>query len=120
MRAQAGREQRINEEVLKTLQSLDSLEDIEAGPTFFARLQKRIAARERRPVRGLPELAFSRPLRWALLTLVLMLALNAGTGWIVLRGEAETGAYRATGSQAIADDYSLSGRGTLSGLTLEH
>jgi hypothetical protein len=115
----ADREQRINEEVLKTLQSLDRLDDIEAGPYFFARLQKRIAAREERPAHGLLEIAFSRPFRWVLLTLVLILALNAGTGWIVLRGEEEPGAYREAGIRAIADDYSLSGPGTLSGLTME-
>jgi hypothetical protein len=110
---------RIDDEVERTLASLDGLDDIEAGHWFDTRLRQRLANLESRPSSWLNRWAFSRRLSWVVLMALLILALNVGTGWMVAGDRGKTRGIDEAGIEAIASDYSLAGAGVLSDLSRE-
>src|SRR3989304_5718944 len=77
------RQKRIEEEVRRTLESIDDLKDIEEGPQFYARVRQKIAAAESPQVDWLSRLFFGFRLAPALLAVTLVL--NVMTAWVIVR-----------------------------------
>ena len=84
---------RIREEVELTLRAMDQMQDIEAGPYFYTRLEARLKSRRKESVSWLP--SGTRVLRPAMLSLLLLI--NVFTAIFFLSGPAET----ETGNKAM-------------------
>lgn len=99
---------RIEEEVLRTLESLDTIKDIDAGPYFYTRLQARLESSEKVPESWLTRHLLGSRLAPALLATVVVI--NVFTAVMVLQdgsdGQAEL---RDEYVEAVADEYLLTG-----------
>ena len=96
---------RIEEEIDKTLRCLDEIEEIEASPFFFTRLQARIREQEEEKVSFITRLFGVRGLRPALLGLVVVLNLvSAAFIWQRVHGRFED---RSQYLSALVEEYSL-------------
>ncbi len=106
MKDHTNRQQRIENEVRLTLGSLRDVEDIDAGPYFYSRIQHQLTSTENTAGYWLARLLFGSRLAPAVLAFVLVL--NVATAWMVLRTEEEsqTG-YRQQIIEEMASEYSL-------------
>ncbi len=104
---------RIDSEVQKTLQSLDNLEDLQAGPDFFAAIQDKINASEEDDQSSiLYRLLFKY--RLAPAALALLIVLNVVSAFIFVSEQDYTASDRQISIESVADEYSISGIVSLS------
>ena len=108
MKQENGKNKQIEEEVRRTLESVDGWGDIEPGHNFYALLQQRLTSTEENSENWVIRLLFGYRLAPSLLAFFLIL--NVLTAWLVLRpgNEART-EYRQAGVEAMADEFSISG-----------
>lgn len=98
----------IEEEVRRTLESIDDLNDVEVGPNFYSAVWQKITAESASDDR-LRHLPLGYRLAPALL--VVFLLLNVVTAWVIVRASNESRAeYRKDYIEAVAGESSLSDR----------
>jgi len=96
--------QRIDDEIERTLSSLDGLDDIDAGPYFFTRVQQRLADTQSAPGWGLR-------IRPAYIALILLL--NIVTISVTLVSDPGKTSIRTSEVAALAQQYSLGTSGSM-------
>ena len=105
------RKQEIENEVQKTINSLDDLEDIQASPGFFAAIESRIdTAGEVGKTLWLYRILFEYKLAPAILTIFIIL--NIATGFFIVSRQDNNAYDREASIQAFASQYSISGVST--------
>jgi hypothetical protein len=105
MEDEQRKRKRIEEEVRRTLESINDLEDIKAGPYFYSRVRQRIAVAEGAPKYWLERL-FGYRLAPSLLAALLLL--NVATAWMIVRTNDESRSeYLQDGIEGVAREYSL-------------
>lgn len=82
---------RIREEVDLTLKAMDRMQDIEAGPYFYTRLEARLNSRKKEIRSWLPGLGGTRVLRPVMLSLLLLVNLVSAVFFLSGPGQSETG-----------------------------
>ena len=111
MSKQDNKKDRVEEGVLKTLQILDTLEKVDVGPFFFARLQARLAGSPETSEPWLVKFLFGG--RGAPALLAVVVVFNVLTVVTVFRGERENQTVlRDQNVETLADDYRLTGTST--------
>ncbi|MCK4761304.1 MAG: hypothetical protein KAW12_03830 [Candidatus Aminicenantes bacterium] len=110
-----SKEKLIRDEVNKTLEIMDRLEDIEAGPYFYTRLEAELRSRQRAKKGLLPDMSqlahvFSgRVLRPALLTLLMIINIFSAAFFLLESGAAPSGREKEQASlSAFVEEYSSS------------
>ena len=97
---------RVREEVEKTMSLLDRMENLEAGPFFYTRVEAKLRSKEREKKIKLPGFLGAGVLKPALLVLLLMINLVSAVFFLV--GSKDTGLaednYRPYASQ-LAREY---------------
>ncbi len=106
MKDDQGKPDRVEDEVAKTLASLDDFDTIDTGSYFLTRLEARIKEGEAEREPWLARVLLGSRLAPALMTLVIVV--NGLTAWTVLRPSDDTDASsRQENVEAIADEYLL-------------
>ncbi len=101
-----NRKKRIEQEVRKTLQCLDEMENIEANPFFYTRLQAKMQGLEAQQGRSARKIFSMAHLRFALL--VVLVVINVVSMTVVLKtSQSESSDDRQTNITAFADEYAL-------------
>jgi hypothetical protein len=106
------KEKRIQEEVDMTLEIMDRMETLEAGPYFYTRLETKLRSREREKKYGWPQIAplWDRGLKPLLLTLLILINVTSAVFFLV---QSQSQYDRANQEQyqtdisAFIQDYSL-------------
>lgn len=111
------KKKKIEEEVQRTLQSLDNIEDIEVGPHFFAAIHERIEATGTGQASWLYRVLMGYRLAPAILGVFIIL--NVVTAFWAASGSDYSADDRQTSIEAMADEYSISGIGSFSDLGSE-
>lgn len=114
---------RVREEVEKTMSLLDRMQNLEASPYFYTRIQAKLSSKEREKKTILSGFPGARVLRPAFLLLLLMI--NLISVFFFLRGSGDTGLvekkYRSYASQLVQeywptqDTYDISLMETMAG-----
>ncbi len=112
MTDQGDHKKRVEDEVLGTLGSLDSLPEIEPDPYFYAKVRQKLDESAEPAESWLGRLIFGYRLGPALLAA--MILINVGTVYFALRGDDYETDDRDQYIEAIVDQYSL---GTTSSLS---
>lgn len=99
------RKKRIEQEVMKTLQCLDDLENIETSPFFYTRLQARIQDIDTQKERSTGKILSMPRLRLAFLTLLVIV--NIFSAVFVLKNSQYQTDERQTNITAFATEYAL-------------
>lgn len=99
------KQKRAREEVEKTMSLLDRMENLEAGPYFYTRIEARLRSKEREEKTKLWGFPGARVLKPALLLLLLMI--NLISVFFFLKGSGHTGSaeekYRTHVSQLVQE-----------------
>ena len=99
------KQERIREEVEKTMSLLDQMQNLEADPYFYNRIEARLRSKERERKTKLLAFPVSGVLKPALLLLLLMI--NLISVFFLLKGSSETGLtgekYRSRASQLVRE-----------------
>lgn len=103
-----NKQQRIDEEVQKTLQSLDSFDDIEASPYFFSRLQQEIRGRETERFNWVHRLTLGY--RLVPIGLIVFVVLNAVSLALTFTSKNSSADYRSVQLQEAAREFTLLNR----------
>ena len=96
---------KVREEVEKTMSLLDRMQNLEAGPYFYTRVQARLHSKERKKKTILSGFPGARVLKPALLLLLLMI--NLISVFVFLKGPGDTAVvekkYRSYASQLVRE-----------------
>lgn len=99
------KQKRVQEEVEKTMSLLDRMENLEAGPYFYTRVEARLRSKEREEKTILPGFFAARVLKPAFLVLLLMI--NLISVFFFLKESGDTGLvenkYRSHASQLVRE-----------------
>jgi hypothetical protein len=99
------KQKRVQEEVEKTMSLLDRMQNLEAGPYFYTRVQARLRSKEREEKTKLPGFFSARVLKPAFLVLLLMI--NLISVFFFLEEYGDTGLvenkYRSHASQLVQE-----------------
>lgn len=99
------KQKRVQEEVEKTMSLLDRMENLEAGPYFYTRIEARLRSKEREEKTKLLGFLGARVLKPALLLLLLMI--NLISVFFFLKESGDTGLaekkYRSHASQLVRE-----------------
>ena len=99
------RQNDIEHEVMKTLESLDEVEDIEVSPFFFTRVRAKIQEAEQRKVRSSRSLFVPAKLRLA--GIIVLVAINLASFISLWQSSYTQTDDRQTYLSTFADEYGL-------------
>lgn len=100
-----NKEDRIEQEIAKTLACLDNIENIEAGPYFYSRLRAKLETPVEPREHWYRRLFGMQLLRPAFL--ILLVVVNLITAVLVLQNKSGSVDYRGEHLSAVAEEYSL-------------
>ena len=96
---------KIEEEITKTIQSIDSIENIECAPFFYTRLMRRIESREKTQERSKFIFNITDYLRPVLL--ISIVAVNILTGIFIYKNSTEQISERTEYIESLAKEFSI-------------
>lgn len=104
------KQKRLREEVDKTLEMMDRMESLEAGPYFYTRLEAKLRSREKKKRHWLPNISqvFNKGLRPVLLTLLIVINVISALFFMVQSQNTRTRQEEyQTNISTFLEDYSL-------------
>jgi hypothetical protein len=99
------KEKQIEQEVEKTLQCLDQIEEIETNPFFYTRLQARLSILDEQREHSFFKIFSPNFLRPAFI--MFMIVLNIASAVFIFQGKGSQYEYRTEYIKAFANEYSL-------------